>query len=65
MMKTYQDMKKGFWWPGMNKDMAKFVQKRLACQQAKAEPQRSAGTYRKNNKYRSKNLIYYNVAEAL
>ena len=36
-------MKKGYWQPGMNKDVVKFVQKRLTCQQAKAEPQRSAG----------------------
>ena len=30
--KMYQDMKKLLWWPGMKKDIAKFVSKCLTCQ---------------------------------
>ena len=30
--KMYQDLKKIFWWPGMKKDVAKFVYACLTCQ---------------------------------
>ena len=30
--KMYQDLKKVYWWPGMKKDIAEFVQKCLTCQ---------------------------------
>ena len=42
--KMYQDLKKGYWWPGMKKDVVRFVEKCLTCQQVKAEHQRPAGT---------------------
>lgn len=41
--KMYQDVKKGYWWPGMKKDIAEFVAKCLICQQVKAEHQRPSG----------------------
>ena len=41
--KMYQDVKKGYWWPGMKKDIAEFVAKCLTCQQVKAEHQRPSG----------------------
>ena len=42
--KMYQDLKKGYWWPGMKKDVVRFVEKCLTCQQVKAEHQRPVGT---------------------
>ena len=30
-MKMYKDMKECFWWSGMKKDVAKFVEKCLIC----------------------------------
>ena len=42
--KMYQDLKKGYWWPGMKRDVVSFIEKCLTCQQVKAEYQRSAGT---------------------
>ena len=42
--KMYQDLKKGYWWPGMKKDVVRFVEKCLTCQQVKAKHQRPAGT---------------------
>ena len=42
--KMYQDLKKGYWWPGMKKDVVRFVEKCLTYQQVKAEHQRPAGT---------------------
>ena len=42
--KMYQDLKKGYWWPGMKKDIVKFVKKCLTCQLVKAEHQRPVGT---------------------
>ena len=41
--KMYQDLKKVYWWPGMKKDVAAFVQRCLTCQQIKAEHQKPAG----------------------
>ena len=37
----YQDLKKGYWWPRMKKDVVKFIEK---CQLVKAEHQRLAET---------------------
>ena len=39
--RMYQDLKKGYWWPGMKKDVVRFVEK---CQQVKAKHQRPAET---------------------
>lgn len=41
--KMYQDLKKIFWWFGMKKDIAEYVQSCLICQKAKIEHQRPAG----------------------
>ncbi|KAL5538466.1 hypothetical protein UlMin_045568 [Ulmus minor] len=41
--KMYKDMKQGFWWSGMKKDVADYVAKCLVCQKIKAEHQRPAG----------------------
>ena len=41
--KMYKDPKESFLWPGMKKDVAKFVGKCLVCQKIKAEHQRPAG----------------------
>ena len=39
----YKDLKDHFWWPGMKRDVAKFVEKCLTCQRIKAEHQRPVG----------------------
>ena len=41
--KMYQDMKKQFWWDGMKRSIASFVERCLACQQVKALHQRPYG----------------------
>jgi hypothetical protein len=41
--KMYQDLKKGFWWQGMKRDIAEYVAQCPTCQQGKAEHQRPAG----------------------
>ena len=33
----YQDLKKLFWWPGMKKEVSKFVYACLTCQKSKIE----------------------------
>ena len=38
--KMYQDLKKMFWWPGMKKEMAKFVRACLTFQKSKIEHQK-------------------------
>ena len=35
--KMYQDLTKGYWWLGMKRDVVKFVEKCLTCQQVKAK----------------------------
>ncbi|EOX93994.1 DNA/RNA polymerases superfamily protein [Theobroma cacao] len=42
--KMYRTIKESYWWPGMKRDIAKFVAKCLTCQQIKAEHQKSSGT---------------------
>ena len=42
--KMYQDLRSNFWWEGMKKDIAKFVQRCLICQQVKAEHKKPPGT---------------------
>ena len=41
--KMYLNLKENFWWNGMKKDVAEYVQKCLTCQLVKAEHQRPAG----------------------
>ncbi|KAL1533106.1 hypothetical protein AAHA92_33038 [Salvia divinorum] len=41
--KMYQDLKGSFWWDGMKRDIASFVEKCLDCQQVKALHQRPYG----------------------
>ncbi|GJW17420.1 putative reverse transcriptase domain-containing protein [Tanacetum coccineum] len=41
--KTYQDMKKLYWWPNMKADIATYVSKCLTCAKVKAEHQRPSG----------------------
>jgi len=41
--KMYQDLKRGYWWPDMKTEIAKFVARCLVCQQIKIEHQRPAG----------------------
>jgi len=36
----YQDLKRFFWWPGMKKDIAKFVYACLVCHKSKIEHQK-------------------------
>lgn len=40
----YQDLKQKFWWEGMKRGIALFVERCLACQQVKALHQRPYGT---------------------
>ena len=35
--KMYQDLKNRFWWPGMKRDIARYVSICLTCQRVKAE----------------------------
>ena len=42
--KMYKDLRAHYWWPGMKKNVVKFVEQCLTCQQVKAEHQRPAGT---------------------
>nr|GEX79849.1 retrotransposon protein, putative, Ty3-gypsy subclass [Tanacetum cinerariifolium] len=41
--KTYQDLKKLYWWPNMKADIATFVSKYLTCAKVKAEHQKPSG----------------------
>jgi len=43
--KMYQDLKKKFWWHGMNRDVTEYVAQCHVCQQVKAEHQRPAGLF--------------------
>nr|XP_027083520.1 uncharacterized protein LOC113705811 [Coffea arabica] len=43
MTKMYHNVKGLYWWEGLKKDVAKFVQKCLICQQVKAEHQKPSG----------------------
>ena len=35
--KMYYNVKRHFWWPGMKREIAKYVSRFLTCQQVKAE----------------------------
>jgi hypothetical protein len=41
--KTYQDLKKIYWWSSMKRDIAEYVARCSTCQQVKAEHQRPVG----------------------
>ncbi|GKA20662.1 putative reverse transcriptase domain-containing protein [Tanacetum coccineum] len=41
--KMYQDLKRLYWWPNMNADIATYVSKCLTCAKVKAEHQRPSG----------------------
>ncbi|XP_035841510.1 uncharacterized protein LOC110876781 [Helianthus annuus] len=41
--KMYLDLKKSYWWPGMKRDIVKYVAKCLTCLQVKAEHQKPYG----------------------
>ncbi|CAN1764063.1 Transposon Ty3-G Gag-Pol polyprotein, partial [Linum perenne] len=43
MTKMYNDLKLSFWWPGMKKDVARYVATCLVCQKAKAEHRAPGG----------------------
>lgn len=40
----YQDLKQFFWWPGMKKDIAEYIEKCLTCQKVKIKHQSPSGT---------------------
>ncbi|KAI3510609.1 hypothetical protein L1887_17736 [Cichorium endivia] len=41
--KMYKDLRQFYWWPGMKKDVAYFVERCLTCLKVKAEHQRPSG----------------------
>ncbi|KAK9055581.1 hypothetical protein SSX86_026665 [Deinandra increscens subsp. villosa] len=41
--KMYHDLKQNYWWPGMKRDIVKYVSKCLTCLQVKAEHQKPYG----------------------
>ena len=41
--KMYRDLRMNYWWPGMKRDIVKYVAKCLTCSQVKAEHQRPYG----------------------
>ncbi|WJZ97121.1 hypothetical protein VitviT2T_015752 [Vitis vinifera] len=43
-VKMYRDLKQNYWWPGMKRDIARFVAQCLVCQHVKAKHQRLVGS---------------------
>ncbi|KAJ9548848.1 hypothetical protein OSB04_021391 [Centaurea solstitialis] len=41
--KMYRDLRTDYWWPGMKRDVARYVEKCLTCLRVKAEHQRPHG----------------------
>jgi len=44
--KMYRDLKEHYWWNGMKREVAQFVERCLTCQRIKAEHQKPAGMLR-------------------
>ncbi|WRX14200.1 Reverse transcriptase domain - like 10 [Theobroma cacao] len=44
--KMYRTIKESYWWSGMKRDIAEFVEKCITCQQIKAEHQKPSGVIR-------------------
>ena len=44
--KMYNTLKQHYWWPGLKKDVARFVARCLTCQQVKAEHKAPSGMLR-------------------
>lgn len=42
--KMYQDLRQHYWWRRMKRDVAKYVERCLTCQQVKAKHQKPIGT---------------------
>ena len=42
--KMYRTIRENYWWPGMKREIAEYVEKCLVCQQVKAEHQKPTGT---------------------
>jgi len=45
-VKTYESVKKSFFWPGMKRDILQYIQKCLVCQKVKAERLKMPGELR-------------------
>jgi hypothetical protein len=43
--KMYRDLRKNYWWKGMKKDIAQYVEQCLTCQQIKVEHQKRISPY--------------------
>ena len=41
--KMYRDLHEGYWWPGMKREVTKYVEECLTCRKVKAEHQRPHG----------------------
>ena len=43
-MKMYYDLRSEYWWPGMKRDIARYVEQCVTCSQVKAEHQKPYGS---------------------
>ena len=43
--KMYNDLKQNYWWPGMKRDVVRYVEKCLKCRMVKVKHQRSHGMF--------------------
>ncbi|GJZ08073.1 putative reverse transcriptase domain-containing protein [Tanacetum coccineum] len=49
--KMYYDLRDMYWWPGMKKDIAEYVNKCLTCLKVKAEHQRPSGLLQTSSRH--------------